>query len=183
MSRRRGWSGRYGRTRYYVEDATRIDASEARAAGALPGCRGVRVTVGAVVADVALRWRDQPSAARGGGGGASVTLLCPRCGGSRRSLYLLRALTPTVGCRGCLRLVYRSQGVDMLERRRRRAARLDEAKDRPGLWSSTRLRLLFAWSDAERDYWRLRFARWPAWMGPPPDIDVTWPLRSADCSD
>jgi hypothetical protein len=172
---RRGWRGRFIRSRHYVDDAVRVNAREAREAGALPGHRQIRVVIGAVVVDVALRWRQQPRAARGGGGGAALTFLCPVCRCSRRSLYLLRAPAPVVGCRGCLRLVYRSQGVDRLERRRRRAARLEIAKDRPRIWSTTRLRALEAWVAAERSFWANRFARWPAWMGPAPSVDAFWP--------
>jgi hypothetical protein len=172
MRRHRGWGGRFVRTRHYVDDATRIDAAAARAGvNLLPGCGGVRVAIGAVVVDVGVRWRRQPHAHRGGGGGWSMTLACPRCGDSRRSLYLLRAPSPVVGCRGCLRLVYRSQGVTRAERMRVQADRFAELAAAPRRWTSTRLRALRAYQAAEAAYWADRVSRWPAWMGPAPALD------------
>ena len=172
MRRRRGWDGRFRRSRCYVEEAERIDASEARTRANLsPGCRGVRVVVGAVVVDVGVRWYPQPQASRGGGGGWSMTLACPRCGDSRRSLYLLRAPSPVVGCRGCLGLAYRSQGVTRGERLRVKADRMAELADAPRRWTSTRLRALRAYQAAETAYWQDRMSRWPAWMGPAPAVD------------
>jgi hypothetical protein len=173
MRRRRGWDGRFQRSRAYVEDATRIGAGEARARAALmPGCRGVRLVIGgAVSVDVGVRWHPQPQASRGGGGGWAMTLTCPCCGDSRRSLYLLRAPSPFVGCRGCLGLAYRSQGVPRGERLRVKADRWAELAGAPRRWTSTRLRALRAYQAAEGAYWQDRMSRWPAWMGRPPALD------------
>lgn len=163
MPRRRGWDGRFVRSRHYVDEAVRVDASEARAAGVLPGHAQVRVVVGPVDVDVVLRWRDQPRAARGGGGGAVLTFACPLCLRSRRSLYLLRAVAPVVGCRACLGLAYRSTARDPSARLWLRAERLREQATRPRAWSSTRLRALDAWQAADAAYGRAVLTAGPRW--------------------
>lgn len=163
MRRRRDWQGRYARTRRYLDEVSRLDAREVRAAVALLS-RSVRVVQPGVDARVHLRWRAQPRGARGGGGGWVLTLECPRCLDSRRTLYLPRVHgAVVVGCRACLGLAYRSTARDRAERLRLRLERTREESLRPGAWSSTRLRALEAYREADAAYLHVILTTGPRW--------------------
>lgn len=163
--RRRGWDGRFVRTRAYLDERTRIDARDVRAlASVTPGVPRVRLRE-PVAVTICLRWRVQPRGARGGGGGWAMSLECPRCHDPRRSLYLLRihgALD--VGCRECSGLSYRSTSWGRAQRAERRAERMKAESERRGAWSSTRLRALEAYREANDEVMRLWFATLPRWL-------------------
>ena len=129
-----------------------------------PLAPAIRVTQPGLDARVRLRWRVQPRAARGGGGGWVMTLECPRCEDSRRSLYLHRVHgAVVVGCRVCMGLAYRSTAQPPTERLRLRVERLRERATRPRAWTSTRLRALDAWQAADAAHLRALLASGPRW--------------------
>lgn len=107
-------TGRFLRRRCYVEDINRVAISEV--IGTWPGLV-VGVTPALVIpwppTDVRLplEWRTQPK-----GGGQTALFLCPFCGDRRRILCFIVRKSGGVGCRGCLELVYRSQGTDTATR-------------------------------------------------------------------
>lgn len=59
---------------------------------------------------VAVEFRAAPR-----NGGCVAEFRCPVCFSRRRALFIGRGQR-RIGCRGCLRLVYRSQGIDPLAR-------------------------------------------------------------------
>jgi len=165
VRRRRGWDGRFVRTSSYLDEKTRIDARDVRElAGVEPGALRVRLREPLAVT-ICLRWRAQPRGARGGGGGWALTLDCPRCHDSRRSLYLNRIHGAVdIGCRGCLGLPYRSTSWGRAQRADQRAERARAVLEAPGKWTTTRLRALDAYREATDESTRLWLATLPRWL-------------------